>query len=97
MSILNEIDAQINNILSFMKQKPKSTSKTSSSNLIFYENKNTISLLRTSINNNQKKSLSNNSFIVSEDNQNDSITAENFPFTHLCNRDVHFTIFISVE
>ncbi len=98
MSILNQIDAQINTILFFMKQISKSSTKISSSNLIFYENKNSISLLTTSRNNNQKTNLSNNSFVVSDDNQTDSITAEKFPFIHLCNRDVDLIIFfISIE
>ena len=37
-------------------------------------------------NNNQKKS---NSHLTLEDNQSDSITSENFPFSHICNRDVN--------
>ena len=93
MSLLNEIDTQINSILSFVKQMPKSISRNSSPNLILYGNKNSMS----SRNNNQQKSLSNNSFSVSKDNQSDSITTENFPFTHLCNRDVDLTIFSSIE
>jgi len=50
MSLLAKIDDQMNYILSFIKQIPKSSNKSYSFDLIFTENKN----------NNQKESLSNN-------------------------------------
>jgi len=50
MSLLAKIDDQMNYILSFIKQIPKSSNKSYSLDLIFTENKN----------NNQKESLSNN-------------------------------------
>ena len=88
MSILNEIDAQINSILSLVKRMPKCINRNSSPNLIFYgNNKNSMSLLTTtSRNNNQQKSFSY-----------DWITKENFPFTHVCNRDVDLIIFSSIQ
>jgi hypothetical protein len=79
MSILSKIDTQMNNILSVIKQIPKSSNKTCPSHLILYENKN---------------ANSNNSSLVLQDNQSDLITYENFPFSHLCNRDVYFILFL---
>jgi len=76
MSFLAKINDQINYILSLIKKIPKSSNKSRSFDLILMENKN----------NNQKKSLSNNS--------NDLITSENFRFCHLCNHDVDFNYFI---
>jgi hypothetical protein len=95
MSILDKIDAQMNYIISLIKQMPKSSRKilnksltknsTSSSLLFLPKNKN---LLSTSMNNNQRKDLSTKSCLELTDNPSNLITSENFPFSHLCNRDV---------
>ena len=104
MSLLDKIDAQMNYIISLVKQMPKSSKKTfnksltknqiSSSRSFLPKTKN---LLSTSKNNNQKRDLSNNSSLVFEDNQSHLITSENFPFSHLCNRDVDKDLFLSIE
>jgi len=95
MSILDKIDTQMNYIISLIKQMPKSSRKTlnksltknsiSSSLLFLPKNKN---LLSTSMNNNQRKDLSTKSSLELIDNPSNFITSENFPFSHLCNRDV---------
>ncbi|CAF1225806.1 unnamed protein product [Rotaria sp. Silwood1] len=97
MSFLAKIDAQMNYILLLIRQITKSSKKKihklsiKESLSIFTENhknENVILSLSTSKNNNQKKNLSNNSHLTLEDNQSDLITFENFPFSHICNRDI---------
>jgi hypothetical protein len=94
MSILSQIESQMNQILSLMEKISTSSSERRSSNLIFFENKSINSILSTSKTNNQNTNLSNNSSLVLEDNQNHLITSQNFLFSHLCNRDVDFILFI---
>jgi hypothetical protein len=98
MSFLAKIDAQMNYILSLIKQMPTSSKKKCL--LILPENnKNTNAILplSTSKNNNENKNVSNNSPLALEDNQSNLITSENFPFSHLCNRDVDNIHFLYIE
>jgi hypothetical protein len=93
MSILSQIESQMNQILSLMENISKSYTERRSSNFIFFENKSINSILSTSKTNNQNMNSSNNSSLVLEDNQNHLITSQNFLFSHLCNRDVDFILF----
>ncbi|CAF0733635.1 unnamed protein product [Adineta steineri] len=81
----------MNYILSLIKQVPKPSKKrfyksliqkkiSSSSLIILSEHKNN--------NNKQSKDLSNNSSLVLKDNESYLITFDNFPFSHICNRDI---------
>jgi hypothetical protein len=96
MSSLAKIDAEINYILSLIKQIPKFSKtisiKTKTSSSENNKNKNAISLLSTR----KTKNVSNNSPLILEDNQSDLLRSENFPFSHMCNRDVDHLYFIYI-
>lgn len=103
MLLLDKIDAQMNYILLLIKQMPKSSRRTfnksltksaisssSSPVLILREDKHL--LTSSSKNNNQLNNFSQ----VLEDHRRSSITtSDNFPFSHLCNRDVNHFVEIS--
>lgn len=92
MSILNKIDIHMNKILSLIKQIPKSDNKSCSSTFISTFNKNENSLYLKITKNNQL----NNSSLQLQDNQNDLLTLENFPYSHLCNRDVDSILSLNI-
>jgi hypothetical protein len=87
MSLLSKIDAQMNSILTLIKKTPK-FNNSMRKKMIDMKKERSSCFLILSTNNNQEIDRSNSSSFVLQDNQSNNITSQNFPLSHICNRDV---------